>query len=146
MGYKYLKQLMHSGSMTSQTDNQFGKLCSDFHCSTVFHNLNPKIIFSLFNSDLIFLKFVCFVSPVFLHLLKQVIFWSGHMCGYFPQNPYKYSIAHNPNICRNDKHFVSTHYRILPSLNTYVATSKQRSIATSAAEHMIWCAHKTSPT
>ena len=32
--------------MTSQTDNQIGNLCSDFHCSILFHTLK-KIITSL---------------------------------------------------------------------------------------------------
>ena len=38
-GEKYIKQLMNSEAMASQTDNQIGNLCSDFHCSIVVHTL-----------------------------------------------------------------------------------------------------------
>ena len=61
--------------MTSQTDNQLGNLSSDFHCSIVFHTVTK--IHNFFISDPIFLKHLCFVSPVFLHLLKASYFWSG---------------------------------------------------------------------
>ena len=37
MGLNYIKQLINIEDMTSQTDNQIGNLCSDFHCSIVLH-------------------------------------------------------------------------------------------------------------
>ena len=40
MGLNYIKQLINSVDMTSQTDNQISKLCSDFNCSIVLHTFS----------------------------------------------------------------------------------------------------------
>ena len=37
--YINIKQVIYSEDMTSQTDNQIGNLCSDFHCSKVLPTL-----------------------------------------------------------------------------------------------------------
>ena len=42
MDTKYINQLINSEAMTSQTDNQIGNLCSDFHCSILFHTLKKN--------------------------------------------------------------------------------------------------------
>ena len=66
MGLNYIKQLINSEDMTSQTDNQIGQLFRDFHCSIVLHTFSKihnflisyPIMFKLFL--VVFFRFFCF--------------------------------------------------------------------------------------
>ena len=57
----------------SQTDNQIGNLCSDFHCSRVFHTFS-KLPYRYISFPIL-LKFVLLCFSCFLYLLKAVLFW-----------------------------------------------------------------------
>ena len=45
MGLNCIKQLIDNEDMASQTDNQIGNLCNDFHCSIVLHTFPTIHIF-----------------------------------------------------------------------------------------------------
>ena len=71
MGLNYIKQLINSKDMTSQTDNQIGNLCSYFYCSIVLHTFskNRNFLISLiglsdFSASIEFKLFLEWTCPL----------------------------------------------------------------------------------
>ena len=71
-GLKYIKQLINSEDITSQTDNQIGNLCSDFHCCIICHTFSKMHNFLI--SYPILLKFVLLCFSCISASIKSTLF------------------------------------------------------------------------
>ena len=75
MGLNYIKQLINSEDMTSQTDNHLGNLWCDSHCSIVLHTFS-KLHNFLISSPILLKLFLIGLSDFFDFIESKLFFES----------------------------------------------------------------------
>ena len=73
MGLNYIKQLISCEDMTSQTDNNLGNLCRDYHCSIVLHTFS-KIHYFLISYPILLKLFLIGLSDFSAFIESKLFF------------------------------------------------------------------------